>query len=161
MKCGRYVVAAVVVLFVLSNVDGVAAELGRDYNIKPVTFNNVNVDDEFWVDRLETSRKVTIPYAFEKCEETDRISNFEKAAGILAGKFEGTHFNDSDVYKVMEGAAYSLQVNPDRMLRMYLEQLIRVMAAAQWEDGYLFTFYSVPQRQPEKLWTNVSWIHEQ
>ena len=133
----------------------------RDYNVKPVTFNNVNVDDSFWADRLETSRKVTIPYCFEKCEETDRISNFEKAAGILEGEFKGIHFNDSDVYKVMEGAAYSLQVHPDRMMRMYLDQLIRVMAAAQWEDGYLFAFYSVPERQPEKLWTNIRSIHEQ
>ncbi len=133
----------------------------RDYNVKPVTFNHVNVDDTFWANRLETSRKVTIPYAFEKCVETDRISNFEKAAGIMQGEFEGTHFNDSDVYKVMEGAAYSLQVHPDRMMRMYLDQLIRIMDAAQWEDGYLFTFYSVPKKQPEKLWTNVPWIHEQ
>lgn len=137
------------------------AKLRRDYNVKPVPFNAVRVSDSFWTPRLDTNRKVTIPYAFEKCEETDRISNFEKAAGILEGKFEGTHFNDSDVYKIMEGAAYSLQVHPDRMMRMYLEQLIRVMAAAQWEDGYLFSFYSVPERQPEKLWTNIPWIHEQ
>ena len=137
------------------------AKLRQDYNVKPVPFNMVRLSDGFWTPRLDTNRKVTIPYAFEKCEETDRISNFEKAAGILEGKFEGTHFNDSDVYKIMEGAAYSLQVHPDRMMRMYLEQLIRVMSAAQWEDGYLFTFYSVPERQPEKLWTHISWIHEQ
>ena len=56
---------------------------------------------------------MTIPYAFEQCEETDRISNFEKAAGLKEGKHEGASFNDSDVYKIMEGAAYSLQVHPD------------------------------------------------
>ncbi|MFC1634900.1 glycoside hydrolase family 127 protein [Planctomycetota bacterium] len=61
----------------------------------------------------------------------------------------------------MEGAAYSLQVYPETMLRLYLEKLIAIMAAAQWEDGYLFTFYSVPERQPEKLWTNIRSIHEQ
>lgn len=135
--------------------------LMRDYHIKPVTFNQVQIEDKFWSPRLDTNRQVTIPYAFEKCEETDRISNFEKAAGLRPGPFEGTHFNDSDVYKIMEGAAYSLQVHPERMMRLYLDQLIRVMAAAQWEDGYLFTFYSVPDRQPEKLWTSIQWIHEQ
>ncbi|MBE0536839.1 MAG: glycoside hydrolase family 127 protein [Phycisphaerae bacterium] len=137
------------------------AQLQRDYNVKPVPFNHVHVTDGLWTPRLETNRTVTIPYAFEKCEETDRISNFEKAAGLRDGKFEGTYFNDSDVYKIMEGAAYSLQVNPDRMMRLYLDQLIRVMAAAQWEDGYLFTFYSVPDRQLDKLWTNIGGMHEQ
>ena len=137
------------------------AELTRDYNVKPVTFNNVRVEDRFWTPRLETSRKVTIPYCFEKCEETGRIRNFEKAAGLMEGKHEGIYFNDSDVYKVMEGAAYSLQVQPETMMRLYLEKLIKVMAGAQWEDGYLYTFYSVPQRQLEKLWTDVQRKHEQ
>ena len=71
-----------------------------------------------------------IPYAFDKCEETDRISNFEKAAGLKQGKHEGIYFNDSDVYKIMEGAAYSLQVNPDAKMRRYLDNLIKVMAVA-------------------------------
>jgi DUF1680 family protein len=136
-------------------------ELRRDYNVKPVPFNEVHVSDSFWTPRLETSRKVTIPYCFQKCEETGRIRNFEKAAGLMEGKHEGIYFNDSDVYKVMEGAAYSLQVQPDTMMRLYLDKVVRIMAGAQWEDGYLFTFYSIPKRQPEKLWTNVQSIHEQ
>ncbi len=135
--------------------------LKLDYNVKPVSFSKVNVDDAFWGPRLETSRTVTIPYAFEQCQATDRISNFEKAAGLLEGGHKGARFNDSDVYKIMEGAAYCLQVQPDRLMRLYLDQLIRVMAKAQWEDGYLFTFYSAPKRQPKKLWTHISWIHEQ
>jgi len=135
--------------------------LERDYNVKPVPFNQVHVEDQFWTPRLEINRTVTIPYCFEKCEETDRISNFEKAAGMKKGKHEGIYFNDSDVYKVMEGAAYSLQVYPETMMRLYLDKLITIMAAAQWEDGYLYTFYSVPERQPEKLWTDVQSKHEQ
>jgi len=132
-----------------------------DYHVKPVPFNQVNVKDAFWTPRLETSRKVTIPYAFGKCEETGRIRNFEKAAGLRPGKHEGIYFNDSDVYKVMEGAAYSLQVHPETMMRLYLDKLVTIMNAAQWDDGYLFTFYSVPEKQPEKRWTNIQSIHEQ
>ena len=140
-----------------------AAEPGRparDYHVTPVPFNHVRVADGFWTPRLETNRKVTIPYAFEQCEQTDRISNFEKAAGLKQGKHEGASFNDSDVYKIMEGAAYSLQVHPDPQLRGYLDRLIDVIGRAQWEDGYLFTFYSLPERQPDKRWTNIPWIHE-
>ncbi len=135
--------------------------LERDYNVKPVGFNLVNVRDGFWSPRLEINRTVTIPYCFQMCEETGRIRNFEKAAGLKEGKHEGIYFNDSDVYKVMEGAAYSLQVHPDAMLRLYLDKLITTMSRAQWEDGYLYTFYSVPQRQPEKRWTNERDMHEQ
>ena len=137
------------------------AELSRDYNIRPVGFNKVHIKDDFWTPRLETSRKITIPYCFQKCEETGRIRNFEKAAGLMEGKHEGIYFNDSDVYKVMEGSAYSLQVHPDTMMRLYLDKVVKIMAGAQWEDGYLFTFYSIPERQPEKRWTNIQSIHEQ
>jgi len=133
----------------------------RDYSIQPVPFSKVRVDDAFWGPRLETSRTVTIPYAFEQCESTDRISNFEKSAGLREGGHKGARFNDSDVYKIMEGAAYSLQVHPDRLMRLHLDQLIRIMAAAQWEDGYLFTQYSLPKHQSERRWTDIRSAHEQ
>lgn len=154
-------IAASNLLISLSLAEQKKVELKHDYNVKPVPFNSVQVNDDFWTPRLEINRKVTIPYAFEKCEETGRIRNFEKAAGLMKGKHEGIYFNDSDVYKIMEGTAYSLQVYPETMMHLYLDKLITIMGAAQWEDGYLFTFYSVPQRQPEKLWTNVQSIHEQ
>ena len=162
---GRILAAILVVGVVVGGLKGAGAanpqSLERDYNVKPVPFNEVQVRDGFWTPRLEINRTVTIPYCFEKCEETDRISNFEKAAGLKQGKFEGIYFNDSDVYKVMEGAAYSLQVHPEAMVRLYLDKLIAIMAGAQWEDGYLYTFYSVPQKQPEKRWTNEKDMHEQ
>src|SRR4030066_1235397 len=135
--------------------------LQRDYNVKPVPFSMVTVQDNFWTPRLETSRNVTIPYAFTMCEETGRIRNYEKAAGLRQGKHEGILFDDSDVYKIMEGAANSLQFHPEKVMRLYLDKLITIMNAAQWEDGYLFTFYSLPERQPEKRWTDIQWIHEQ
>ncbi len=135
--------------------------LRQDYNVKPVPFNLVHVADDFWTPRLDTNRRVTIPYAFEQCEATGRIRNFEKAAGLRQGPHEGIYFNDSDVYKVMEGAAYSLQVSPDTMMRLYLDKLITTMRTAQWNDGYLYTFYSVPEKQPEKRWTNIQSMHEQ
>ena len=135
--------------------------LRHDYNCSPVPFSHVRVLDGFWSPRLEANRSVTIPYAFDQCKETDRISNFEKAAGLKTGKHEGTFFNDSDVYKIMEGAAYSLQVHPDPQLRRFLDSLIEVVGKAQWEDGYLYTFYSLPQRQPENRWSNIGSMHEQ
>lgn len=163
MSYPRVLAAVAVAILLTTHAQAQETEtyLTRDYHVKPVPFNHVQVQDRFWTPRLEANRKVTIPYAFEQCEETGRISNFEKAAGRKQGDFEGTHFNDSDVYKIMEGAAYSLQEHEDEELRAYLENLVQVMTQAQWEDGYLFTFYSVPERQPDKRWTDIQWIHEQ
>ena len=128
--------------------------------VRAVPFTAVTIADEFWSQRLEINRKVTIPYAFKKCEETGRISNFAKAGGLMEGDFEGIYFNDSDVYKVIEGAAYSLSIHPDPELEAYVDGVIDKIASAQWEDGYLYTHYSVPTRQPEKRWTNIHDMHE-
>ncbi|MHC4483276.1 MAG: glycoside hydrolase family 127 protein [Planctomycetota bacterium] len=133
---------------------------GQSSKLAAVPFTDVVIADKFWAPRMETNRKVTIPYAFKKCEETGRIDNFARAAGLMEGKFEGKYFNDSDVYKVIEGAAYSLRSHPDPQLEQYVDGVIDKIAAAQWEDGYLYAFYSLPERQPEKRWTNTRTMHE-
>jgi len=86
-----------------------AAEPGRDYPVKPVPFTAVHFTDRFWLPRIEVNRAVTIPFAFEKCEETKRVWNFERAAAALRGEKvvdktpPGFPFDDTDVYKVIEG----------------------------------------------------------
>jgi len=132
----------------------------RNGRLQAVPFTNVTIADEFWAPRIATNRKVTIPYAFKKCEQTGRISNFAKAAGLMEGKFEGIYFNDSDLYKVIEAAAYSIKSYRDPELEKYVDGIIDKIAAAQWPDGYLYTFYSVPHRQPEKRWTDIPHKHE-
>lgn len=116
-----------------------AAEPARDWPIRAVPFFHVQPEDDFWQARLRTSRAVTVPYCFEQCEKTGRISNFAKAGGLMEGKFEGIYFNDSDVYKIIEGASYTLQWQPDAKLDEYLDRLIGFIAAAQEDDGYLYT----------------------
>jgi DUF1680 family protein len=115
-----------------------AADL-HDYPIRPVPFTDVRVDDSFWSPRMETNRLTTIWYDFKKCEETGRIDNFAKAGKMMPGPFRGTPFDDSDVFKVIEGAAYTLAVTPDQKLDQYLDALIVKIAAAQEPDGYLYT----------------------
>ena len=115
----------------------------KDYPIQPVSSENIKLNDNFWSKRIATNRDVTIPYCFEKCEETGRISNFEVAGGLKEGTFEGIRFNDSDVFKIMEGAAYSLQQKYDPKLDKYLDDLIAKVAAAQEDDGYLYTIRTI------------------
>jgi len=133
---------------------------GQEGRLMAVPFTDVKIADEFWKPRLETNRNVTIPYAFKRCDQTGRIDNFTKAAGLMQGKFEGIFFNDSDVYKVIEASAYSLINHPDLQLEEYVDKLIDKIEAAQWEDGYLYTFYSVPKLQPENRWTDIQKKHE-
>lgn len=137
-----------------------------EYQINPVLFSQVKIDDPFWSPRLETNRTVTIPYDFKKCEETGRIDNFAKAAGLMAGEHEGIFYNDSDVYKVIEGAAYSLTLHPDPELDRYLDDLIAKIAGAQEEDGYLYTARTInpkrvsAEREGLTRWSNLRINHE-
>ncbi len=111
----------------------------RDYAIAPVPFTAVRLADEFWAPRIETARAVTIPTNFKKCEESGRIDNFAIAGGLLKGEYKGQRYNDTDVYKTIEGASYSLAVRPDPALDAYLDGVIAKIAAAEEPDGYLFT----------------------
>lgn len=175
-----FIVAAIALFATVAGCQASVSPLGDAFRRTPqeekltaVSFTDVIVADEFWAPRMETNRKVTVPYDFKKCEETGRIDNFAKAGGLMEGKFEGIYFNDSDLYKVIEGAAYSLSAWPpkekislarrggrDPELEKYVDGVIEKIAAAQWEDGYLYTFYSLPERQPEKRWTDIRHKHE-
>jgi DUF1680 family protein len=136
-----------------------------DYPIQPVPFTAVAVNDSFWSPRFETNRIVTVGYDFQKCEETGRIDNFAKAGKLMPGEFKGTPFDDSDVFKVIEGAAYVLAMQPDPKLDKYLDELIAKIAAAQEPDGYLYTARTIdPQCRvkffgPER-WSNLAVSHE-
>lgn len=101
--------------------------------------SSVKVNDPFWTPLIERNRTATIPYTFGKCEETGRIDNFAIAGGLMKGKHTGERYNDSDVFKIIEGACYSLIETPDPKLRSYVDSLVTLIAAAQEDDGYLYT----------------------
>ena len=142
-----------------------------DYPYKPIPFTEVHFDDTFWAPRLETNRSITIPYALEQCEETGRIRNFEEAAGVLKGTQERGSFcsrypfDDSDLYKIMEGASYALLIKRDPVLEARVDEMIAKIAAAQEDDGYLYTARTVNAEEPhpwikDKRWSNLYMAHE-
>lgn len=131
------------------------------YPIDPVPFTSVKVTDAFWGQRLKASREVTIPLAFSKCEETGRYTNFVNAAHpsdtIHVG---GLAFDDTDVYKTIEGASYLLQTYPDKQLSRYIDSVLTIVAAAQEPDGYLYTSRTMNPKHPHewagaKRWEQV------
>ena len=123
-----------------------------------VPFTDVTFHDAFWTPRLETNRTKTLPHDFLWCERTGRLDNFAKAAKAMKGDHRGAVFNDSDVYKVIEGAAYSLASHPDPVLERTVDDAIYKIAAAQQQDGYLNTYFTVAE--PGMRWTNLRDKHE-
>jgi len=114
--------------------------LTKDYPIQPVSFTNVKVTDHFWAPRIELNQRVTIPIAMDQCYKTGRVENFKIAAKLTKGKFQSEYpFDDSDIYKIIEGASYSLQTNPDAQLEKRIDSLIYYIGMAQEPDGYLYT----------------------
>lgn len=128
------------------------------YPITPVPFTAVELTDSFWGQRLEASRKVTIPLAFSKCEETGRYRNFEMAAHPNdSNEVTGYPFDDTDVYKTIEGASYLLQTYPDSQLKEYIDSVLVIVAKAQETDGYLYTARTMNPRHPHRWAGSRRW----
>lgn len=132
--------------------------LSHGYPINPVPFTSVKVGDGFWGQRLQASREVTVPLAFSKCEETGRYRNFEYAAHpsdtIHVGGFS---FDDTDVYKTIEGASYLLQTYPDERLKQYIDSVLVIVAGAQEPDGYLYTARTMNPKHPHEWAGSKRW----
>jgi len=143
-----------------------ASAPARDYPVQPVPFTAVHFTDAFWKPRIEINRTVTIPFALEKLKETKRIYNFERAGAVLRGEAiadktpPGYPFDDTDLYKVIEGAAYTLSVLPDPKLEAYLAGLIQKIAAAQEKDGYLYTTRTIDPENPHRWAGKERWTRE-
>ncbi|MGD0814652.1 MAG: glycoside hydrolase family 127 protein [Verrucomicrobiota bacterium] len=142
------------------------AEAPPDYPFQPVPFTAVHLTDSFWAPRIETNRVTTIPSAFGKCEETGRMDNFIRAAAVLRGEpltntnLPGFPFDDTDVYKVIEGASYVLAAQPYSNLRTYLDKVIAEIGAAQEPDGYLYTARTINPRHPHPWSGPTRWLRE-
>jgi DUF1680 family protein len=124
----------------------------------PVPLSAVRLRDDFWAPRRRANRAVTIPTQYRLLEETGRLDNFRRAAGKIGGEFHGLYFNDSDVYKWLEAAAWAVVAEPSSEITGMMDAVIAEVAAAQRPDGYLDTYYS-NERAGER-WTNLRDMHE-
>ncbi|MGZ3945017.1 MAG: glycoside hydrolase family 127 protein [Mucilaginibacter sp.] len=138
----------------------VAIAQHKDYPIQPVPFTSVKLSDQFWTSRIETNRTVTIPASFKRCDSTGRIKNFLMAAEHK-GKFCTVYpFDDTDIYKTIEGASYSLAEHPDPKLQAYLDSLITIVGKAQEPDGYLYTARTIDPLHPGPWAGPERWVNE-
>ncbi|MES2777517.1 MAG: glycoside hydrolase family 127 protein [Bacteroidota bacterium] len=132
----------------------------KDYPIQSVDFTQVKLNDKFWLPRIETNRTVTIPASFERCESTGRVKNFVMAAE-KSGKFCTVYpFDDTDIYKTIEGASFSLAVHPDAKLEAYIDSLVTIVGKAQEPDGYLYTARTIDPAHPHNWAGKNRWEKE-
>lgn len=131
-----------------------------DYPIQAVNFTEVKFTDSFWKPRIRLNHEITIPTSFARCESTGRVKNFEMAAA-KEGKFCTIFpFDDTDIYKTIEGASYSLSLFPDKKLEAYIDTLIHKIALAQEADGYLYTARTIDPQHPHEWAGFARWEKE-
>ena len=137
----------------------------KDTQITPIPLSEVTISDPFWKNYMELVRSHVIPYQWEALNDRIEgaapsycIHNFAVAAGRVKGEFGGCVFQDSDLYKWMEAASYSLIWHPDSELEAKIDSAIVLMEEAQQEDGYLDTYYII--NGLENRFTNLRDNHE-
>ena len=119
--------------------------------IKQVPFTDVQVKDQFWKQRLDVMRNTTIRYAFQKVTDAGQIRNFGSAGKIVSGEAQvgdltfqsGQPYDDAEVYKVLEGAAYVLTTQKNASLENLCDGVIDKICSAQEPDGYLQTNFTI------------------
>src|SRR5579884_2585190 len=127
-------------------------------SLTSLPFQEVRIKDDFWSKRIRTNRTATIEANLHQCEITGRIRNFAIAGKLEKGKHKGLLYDDSDVYKVIEGIAYTLSDQSDAELEKRTDAIIDKIAAAQQPDGYLNTYYTVVK--PKERWKNIQFGNE-
>ncbi len=131
-----------------------------DYPIQVVPFTKVKLTDTFWLPRIKINHTVTIPASFERCEATGRVKNFDMAAAKSGAFCTIYPFDDTDIYKTIEGASFSLSLYPDKKLEMYIDTLITKIKNAQEPDGYLYTARTINPEAPHKWAGKERWEKE-
>lgn len=135
------------------------------YPINAVGITNVEVTDAFWLPKIQEVQTITIDHSLKKCETEGRMENFLVAGGKKEGTYKGKMpFDDTDVYKIIEGASLSLISNPNPVLETYLDSIISIIAIGQEPDGYLTTWFTIDRKTPPAWWVKPStnrWENEQ
>jgi uncharacterized protein len=130
-------------------------ELYPDSRLQEVNFTEVAIDDEFWYPKIRLVQQVTLPHLLDIAESEGKIANFRIVAGRESGKIALHNAGDSDVYKLIEAAAYSLATHFDEALVARIDTLIEWIADCQQPDGYLNTQFTFPDNHPSSPDLNV------
>ncbi|WNH09284.1 glycoside hydrolase family 127 protein [Thalassobellus suaedae] len=161
MKLTKYTIAVITVLALFNcksdkNNISELEEPKAGYQIEPVDIQHVKITDDFWLPIIKRVQEKTIEYAIAKCEEEGRLDNFLIAGGEMKGTVKGAMpFDDTDVYKIIEGASNSLISAPNAALETVLDSLVSIIKVGQEPDGYLTTWRTINPAKPPATWVEV------
>ncbi|MFO7446570.1 MAG: glycoside hydrolase family 127 protein [Ignavibacteriaceae bacterium] len=128
-----------------------------DYPISTVNIKDIVINDKFWLPKITLIQDTTVFYAFDKCSNEGRMENFLVAGGKKPGTYKGKMpFDDTDLYKIIEGASYSLISKPNPALSSYLDSIISIIKTGQEPDGYITTWFTIDRQKPPAWWVNPS-----
>lgn len=125
---------------------------------KAIPFNKVIIDDRFWKPRIDNNQYISLPYQFEQLNSSGVLDNFKRVIGRLGGEYVGPFWMDSDAYKWLEAASYTLATNPDPRIQKWVDEVITLVKDTQEPDGYLNTYFQLVE--PNKKFTNLGICHE-
>ena len=148
MKIFHHGIKAVALLLLVSFSGNIYAKENHSTSLKQVPFNEVELNDNFWLPRLKIQKEVLVPFSLQKTEFS--VENLRRVGAYLRGekvdkKFSGRYYVASDLFKVMEGVAYLLMLEKDAELERKMDEIIDVIAAAQAPDGYLYEHHILPE----------------
>ncbi len=133
--------------------------------LESIKLSQIHIKDSFWDRYIKVAREKMLPYQWEALNDrvddaapSHCIENFKIAAGIHHGEYYGQVFQDTDVAKWLEAVSYSLETHKNTKLEADADQIIELLGKAQWDDGYLDTYYTV--REPNGRWSNLREGHE-
>src|SRR5918999_5784459 len=130
----------------------------RYSRLRPLPLSDLRLLDDLLEPRRRVNHETTLPSQYDLLEQTGRLDNFRRAAGKNGVPFRGLYFNDSDVYKWLEAAAWTLASDPDPQLEQMVDAVVAEIEDAQEDDGYLNTYF-VFEKAPER-WTDLTNKHE-
>ena len=151
-------IAALALAFTLTLSASTHAQLPPKRGLNEVSHKQVDLQGGFWGPRQKIAATVTIPHALNELEKDGHVINFDKAAKLVEGKPSGHSAFDSDLYKVLEGAALSLQHFPDKPLQLRLDSILDRILAAQQKDGFLISYFII-QDQAQR-WDDLRLMHQ-
>ncbi|MBN2771318.1 MAG: glycoside hydrolase family 127 protein [Spirochaetes bacterium] len=110
-------------------------------------------ESQLFSKKREINISITLPYLRKQFEHNGTIDNFRIAAGLIKGNHRGFFYNDSDLHKWADAVCTSLSYCEDPLLYQYLEEYTTLMARAQTDDGYLYTYNQI--NFPDRRWENI------
>jgi uncharacterized protein len=127
--------------------------------LNPVSIDRIHISEGMWADWQSANATTSLDHAINWVEKEGTVDNFRRLASIAGGhpEWKGMWFNDSNLYKTLESAAWDLAREHDPSIQSLIVEYAAIISRAQESDGYLNTFV---QAGLDTRWNDLAKSHE-